>query len=54
MGKEGLPPVSDPLSEDPLIIRDVISQAKVAKKPKDRDAQPKIVVTKEDPQPKKK
>ena len=38
MGKEGLPLVSDPPSEDPLIIWDVISQAKVAKKPKDGDA----------------
>ena len=54
MGKEGLPPASDALSEDTLTIRDVISQAKVAEKPKDGDAQPKTAVTKEDPQSKKK
>ena len=54
MGKEGLPPASDAQSEDTLTIRDVVSQAKVVKKPKDRDARSKIATTKEDPQPKKK
>ena len=38
MGKEGLPLASDVPSEDTLTIRDVISQAKVAEKPKDGDA----------------
>ena len=38
MGKEGLPPASGAPFEDTLTIRDVISQAKVAEKPKDRDA----------------
>ena len=54
MGKEGLPPTSDVPSEDTLTIRDVISQAKVVEKPKDRDARSKTATTKEDPQPKKK
>ena len=53
MGKEGLPPASGAPFEDTLTIRDVISQAKVAEKPKDGDAQSKTA-TKEDPQPKKK
>ena len=53
MGKEGLPPTSDALFEDTLTIRDVISQAKVAEKPKDGDARSKIATTKEDPHPKK-
>ena len=52
-GKEGLPPASDAPSEDALTIRDVISQAKVAEKPKDGDSA-KIAVTKEDPPSKKK
>ena len=52
-GKEGLPPASDAPSEDALTIRDVISQAKVAEKPKDGDSV-KIAVTKEDPLSKKK
>ena len=54
MGKEGLPPASDASSKDTLTIRDVISQAKVAEKPKDGDAQSKTATTKEDPHPKKK
>ena len=54
MGQEGLPPVSDASFEDTFTIRDVISQAKVAEKPKDRDARSKIATTKEDPHPKKK
>ena len=54
MGKEGLPLASDAPSEDTLTIRDAISQAKVAKKPKDGDAQSKTATTKEDPHPKKK
>ena len=52
-GKEGLPPASDAPSEDALTIRDVMSQAKVAGKPKDGDSA-KIAVTKEDPLSKKK
>ena len=52
-GKEGPLPIGDAPSEDALTIRDVISQAKVAKKPKDGDSA-KIAVTKEDPPPKKK
>ena len=52
-GKEGLPPASDAPSEDALTIRDVMSQAKVAEKPKDGDSA-KIAVTKEDPLSKKK
>ena len=54
MGKEGLPPASDASSKDTLTIRDMISQAKVAEKPKDGDAQSKTATTKEDPHPKKK
>ena len=54
MGKEGFPPASDALSEDTFTIRDVISQAKVAEKPKDGDARSKTATTKEDPHPKKK
>ena len=54
MGKEGLPPTSDASSEDTLTIRDVISQAKVAEKPKDGDARSKIATNKEDPHPKEK
>ena len=54
MGTEGLPPTSDVPFEDTLTIRDVISQAKVAEKPKDGDAQSKTATTKEDPHPKKK
>ena len=54
MGKEGLRPTSDVPSKDTLTIRDVISQAKVVEKPKDRDARSKTPTTKEDPQPKKK
>ena len=53
-GKEGLPSANNAQSEDTLTIRDVISQAKVAKKPKDGDARSKTAATKEDPQPKKK
>ena len=52
-GKESLPSASDALSEDALTIRDVMSQAKVAEKPKDGDSA-KIAVTKEDPPSKKK
>ena len=51
--KEGPLPTVDALSEDALTIRDVISQAKVVKKPKNGDST-KISVTKEDPPPKKK
>ena len=47
-GKEVPPLASDTLSEDALTIRDVISQAKVAKKHKDGDSA-KTTVTKEDP-----
>ena len=54
MGKEGLPLTSDVPLEDTLTIRDVISQAKVAEKPKDGNARSKTTTTKEDPQPKKK
>ena len=54
MGREGLPPASDAQPEDTLTIRDVVSQAKVAEKPKDRDARSKTATTKEDPQSKKK
>ena len=53
-GKEGLSLANNAQSEDTLTIRDVISQAKVAKKPKDGDARSKIAATKEDPQPTKK
>ena len=53
-GKEGLPPANDAQSEDTFTIRDVVSQAKVAKKPKAGDAKSKTVNTKEDPQPTKK
>ena len=53
MGKGGLPPTSDTPFEDTLTIRDMISQAKVAKKPKDGDLA-KTATTKEDPYPKKK
>ena len=52
-GKKSLPPASDAPSEDALTIRDVISQAKIAEKPKDGDSA-KTTVTKEDPPPKKK
>ena len=52
-GKEGPLPTGDAPSKDALTIRDVISQAKVAEKPKDGDSA-KIAVTKEDPPPKKK
>ena len=52
-GKEGLLPTSDALSEDALTIRDVISQVKVAEKPKDGDSA-KTAVTKDDPPLKKK
>ena len=48
MGKEDLPLASDAPSEDTLTIRDVISQAKVAEKPKDGDAWSKTATTKED------
>ena len=54
MGKEGLPPASVAPSEDTLTIRDMISQAKVAEKPKDGDARSNTATTKEDPYPKKK
>ena len=54
MGKEGLPPASDAQSKDTLTIRDVVSQAKVAKKSKDGDVRSKTATIKEDPQPKKK
>ena len=54
MGKESLPLANDTSSEDALTIRDMISQAKVAEKPKDGDAQSKTATTKEDPHPKKK
>lgn len=54
MGKEGLPPSSDAPFEDALTIRDVISQAKLAEKPKDGDARSKTAITKEDLHPKKK
>ena len=47
-GKEGFPLASDAPSEDTLTIRDVISQAKVAEKPKDGDLA-KTAITKEDP-----
>ena len=53
MGKGGLPPTSDTPFEDTLTIRDMISQAKVAEKPKDGDLA-KTATTKEDPYPKKK
>ena len=53
MGKEGLLPASDAPSEYALTIRDVISQAKVAEKPKDGDLA-KTAITKKDPPPKKK
>ena len=53
-GKEGLPPANDAQSEDILTIRDVVSQAKVAEKPKAGDAKSKTADTKEDPQPIKK
>ena len=54
MGKEIPPLASDTPSEDALTIRDVISQAKVAKKPKARDAKSKTANTEEDPQATKK
>ena len=54
IGKEGLPSASGTLSEDTLAIKDMISQAKEAKKPKSGDAQSKDATTKEDPHPKKK
>ena len=54
IGKEGLPPTNDAQFKDTLTIRDVISQAKVAEKPKDGDAWSKTATTKEDPQPKNK
>jgi len=53
-GKEGLPPTNDAQFEDTLTIRDVVSQAKVAEKPKAGDAKSKTTDTKEDPQPTKK
>ena len=53
MGKEVPPLASDTPSEDVLTIRDVISQAKVVKKPRGGDSA-KIAITKEDPPPKKK
>ena len=53
MGKEIPPLASDTPSEDALTIRDVISQAKVAEKPKDGDST-KTAITKEDPLLKKK
>ena len=49
----GLPLASDAPSKDALTIRNVISQAKVAEKPKDGDLA-KIATTREDPHPKKK
>ena len=52
-GNVGLPPASDAPSKDALTIRDVISQPKVAEKPKDGDLA-KIAITREDPHPKKK
>ena len=48
-GKEGLPLANNDQSEDTLMIKDVVSQAKVTKKPKARDAKSKTVDTKEDP-----
>ena len=51
--KEVPPLASNTPSEDALTIRDVISQAKVAEKPKDGDLA-KTATTKEDPHPKKK
>ena len=54
IGKEGLPSTSGTSSEDTLTIKDVISQAKEAKKPKSGDARSKAATTKEDPHPKKK
>ena len=53
MGKEVPPLASDTPSEDVLTIKDVISQAKVVKKPRDEDLA-KTTITKEDPPPKKK
>ena len=53
MGKEVPPLASDTPSEDVLTIRDVISQAKEVKKPRDGDLA-KTAITKEDPPPKKK
>ena len=52
-GKEGLPSTSDAPSEDALTIKDLISQAKIAEKPKDGDIV-KTATTKEDPYSKKK
>ena len=54
MGRKGLALASDAQSEDTLTIRDVVSQVKVAEKPKDGNARSKTTTTKEDPQPKKK
>ena len=50
MGKEVPPLASDTPSKDVLTIKDVISQAKVVKKPRDEDLA-KTTITKEDPPP---
>ena len=50
MGKEVPPLASDTPSEDVLTIKDVISQAKVVKKPRDEDLA-KTTITKVDPPP---
>ena len=50
MGKEVPPLANDTPSEDVLTIKDVISQAKVVKKPRDEDLA-KTTITKEDPPP---
>ena len=47
--QEGLLPANDAQSEDTFTIRDVVSQAKVVEKPKDRDSRSKTIATKEDP-----
>ena len=54
MAEEGLPSASGAPSKDTLTIKDVISQAKEAEKPKSGDARSKAATTKEDPHPKKK
>ena len=49
-GKEDLPPASDAQFEDILTLKEVVSQAKVAKKLEIRGAKSKAADTKDDPQ----
>ena len=48
-----MPPAKDAQLENTLMIKDVVSQVKVAEKPKAGGAKSKAADTKEDPQPTK-